>query len=104
VKYADFVFSSSVQTDVNQLLLREAKEDATVFVEAEWQQDAVELYKQGADFVVMAPRLSADQLKHYLESYLTDQEEFEDAREADLKILRSDELFPTTRPDWGRLR
>jgi hypothetical protein len=36
--------------------------------------------------------------------YLTDPEEFEDAREADLEILRSDELFPALRTAWGRLR
>ncbi|WP_331233922.1 cation:proton antiporter [Natronorarus salvus] len=104
VAYADFVFSSSVQTDVNQVLLNEVKEDARVFVEAEWPQEADDLYDRGADFVVMAPQLSADQLGRYLESYLTDPDEFEDARMADIDILRSNELFPTTRPEWGRLR
>ena len=104
VGYADFVFSSSVQTDINQVLLNEVKEDARVFVEAEWPQDAADLYDRGADFVVMAPQLSADQLGRYLESYLTEPKEFDDARRADIEILRSNELFPTTRPEWGRRR
>ena len=60
LKYADFVFSSSVQLDVNQLLLEEVNPDATVFVEAEWADEAVELYENGADFVAITPQLSAE--------------------------------------------
>lgn len=101
VKYADFVFSSSVQTDLNHVLLEEVNEDATVFVEAEWPDDAARLYEQGADFVAIAPQLSATQLTHYLESYLTNPDEFESVLEKDLEILRSSELFPATRLPWG---
>ena len=100
VKYANFVFSSSVQTDINELLLEETKEDATVFVEAEWPRDADRLYDLGADFVALGPQLSADQLHRYLVSYLTDPEHFEEVLEADLEILRSNDLFPGPRPAW----
>ena len=101
VKYADFVFSSSVQTEINHLLLRETKPDATVFVEAEWPDDATDLYNRGADFVVMAPQLSADQLTQYLGAYFEAPETFESVIEADLELLRSSDLFPTSRPSWG---
>lgn len=104
VKYADFVFSSSVQTDVNHLLLEEVNENATMFVEAEWPEDAAELYDRGAGFVIMAPQLSAEQLSRYLESALQDPDEFKSVLEADLEILRSGELFPTDRSEWGGLR
>lgn len=100
VKYADFVFSSSVQSDVNKVILNEVKEGATVFVEADRQQEAADLYERGADFVITAPQFSAERLKRYFESYLTDSEEFETALEADLDVLRSDELFPANRSAW----
>ncbi|AUX07913.1 Kef-type K+ transport system, membrane component [Halalkaliarchaeum desulfuricum] len=100
VKYADFVFSSSVQTDVNELLLEDAGADTTVFVEAEWPQNAIELYDQGADFVAVTPQLSAEQLQQYLVTYLTNPSEFEDTLRADLEILRSEELFPQTCATW----
>jgi Kef-type K+ transport system membrane component KefB len=100
VKYADFVFSSSVQTDVNKVILNEVKEDATVFVEAERREEAADLYERGADFVITAPYLSADRLKRYFEGYLTDSKQFEAAMEADLDVLRSDELFPAIRSTW----
>ncbi len=103
VQYADFVFSSSVQTDINHILLNEVSDDATVFVEAEWSEDATELYERGAAFVIMAPQLSAEQLTLYLEVYLANPEEFESVIEADLEILYSSELFPTTRSVWGEI-
>ena len=101
LKDADFVFSSSVQLDVNQLLLDEVSPDATVFVEAEWADEAVELYDNGADFVAITPQLSAEQLRHYLVAYLSDPAGFEEVLQTDLAILRSNELFPTSRPTLG---
>ena len=103
LKHADFVFSSSVQMDVNRILLAESEADATVFVEAEWPEQAAALYEEGADFVVLAAALSAEQLEEYLVAYLTDAPGFEDALAADLDILRSTELFPAERPTWGEL-
>ena len=102
IGYADFVFSSSVQQDINQLLLDEVNPDATVFVEAEWPDEAIALYDNGADFVVIAPQLSAEQLRYYLVSYLSAPDEFEAVLQADLNILRSSELFPPPRPVSGR--
>ena len=101
VKYADYVISSSVQTEINQLLITEADDDAIVLVEAEWPDDAVGLYDAGADFVALTPQLSAEQLKLYLEAYLQHPDEFEDVLRTDIEILQSDELFPTFRPKWG---
>ena len=101
LKHADFVFSSSVQTDINRLILKDVPADATVFAEAEWPDEAEELYEHGAAFVIMTAELSAEQLKRYLASYLSDPDEFESVLEADLEILRSSDLFPTTRQTWG---
>lgn len=97
IKHAGFVFSSSVQTDINQMFINEAPRDTPVFVEAEWPEEAVFLYDSGADFVVIGPQLSAEQLAHYLEIYLTDRDEFESVLQADLGILQSNELFPTSK-------
>ena len=101
LKDADFVFSSSVQTEINELILEEVSADTTVFVEAEWPEEAGGLYDSGADFVILAAQLSAEQLQRYLESYLTEPETFDSVLAADLEILRSSELFPTTRRVWG---
>ncbi len=98
---ADFVFSSSVQTDINHIILNEVKDDATVFVEAEWPADAAELYEHGAHFVVLAPYFSAEQLKRYLEAYFTNPSAFDTVLADDITILQSSELFPTARQPWG---
>lgn len=100
-KYADFIFSSSIQSDVNELLLKEAHDDAVVFVEAEWPEDAIHLYSLGADYVILTSQLSAEQLKMYLEAYLTESDEFNRLLEADLDIIRSNELFPRQRNIWS---
>lgn len=101
IKYASVIFSSSVQQDINEILVTEANPDATIFAEADWHHDAVELYDAGVDFVILAPYLAAEQLKLYLEVYLNDPEHFETVLDDDLDILRSDELFPTMRTPWG---
>ena len=103
VKYASFIFSSSVQEDINEILTREAKADATIFAEADWHHDAVTLYDAGVDFVILAPYLAAEQLTLYLEAYLNDPDHFDTVLDDDLAILRSDELFPTMRTPWGVL-
>ena len=101
IERADFVFSSSEQRRINEIILEETRAGATVLVEAKTEKDADRLYESGADYVVLAPQLAADQLKRYLEAYLKDTVDFEKIVEADLEILRSDELFPTTRPHWS---
>ncbi len=101
IERADFVFSSSEQRRINEIILEETRAGATVLVEAKTEKDADRLYDSGADYVVLAPQLAADQLKRYLEAYLKDTVDFEKIVEADLEILRSDELFPTTRPHWS---
>lgn len=73
---AAFVLSSSVETDVNRTALRESNEDAIVFVEADSADDATELYRRGAAYVIVSTALTADQLAEALESYLGDPEEF----------------------------
>ncbi len=98
---ADFVFSSSDQREINEMLVEEARDGATVLAEARTEKDAVHLYKRGVDYVVLAPQLAADQLKRYLTAYIKEPVNFEKIVEADLELLRSDALFPTVRPHWS---
>ncbi len=84
---AEFVLSSSVEADVNEALLAAAPSTATVFVEAEWLEDAHRLYEAGADFVVMATHLAGERIAGYLESYFTDRERFERDADADVEAI-----------------
>ncbi|MFC4541398.1 cation:proton antiporter [Halosolutus amylolyticus] len=93
---ADFVLSSTPERDVNEVLLGAVSEETTVFVEAQWADDARELYARGAHYVVMSTQLTAERLAAYLEAYFEDVEAFEAAIETDVARLRRSEPFPET--------
>ncbi|SNR26185.1 cation:proton antiporter [Halorubrum vacuolatum] len=84
LKGADFVLSSSVEREVNEALLAEVADDATVFVEAERIDDARALYERGADYVIMSTHLTAEKLAEYVEAHTTDRHAFEEAIAGDL--------------------
>lgn len=73
---AAFVLSSSVERDINWTAIREADEDALVFVEADSATDAVELYRRGATYVIISTALTTEQLAATVESYLGNPENF----------------------------
>jgi len=73
---AAFLISSSVEVDVNELLIAKSKPDATVLVEAERIEDAVRLYEQGADYVIMSTHLTAEKVSSYLADYFQNREQF----------------------------
>ncbi|SDQ88118.1 cation:proton antiporter [Natronobacterium texcoconense] len=100
VKYADFVFSSSDQMEINEMILRETSEETTVFVEAKTAEEAEKLYDLGAGYVIMAPQLGVAQFMEYLESYVENRSSFDREIAADMELLRSGRLFPdiTDRP------
>ncbi|MCU4751093.1 cation:proton antiporter [Halobacteria archaeon AArc-curdl1] len=87
IKAADFVLSSSVQTEINKAVLREAADDATVFVEARRIDDARELYDEGANSVLMGPHLAAVRLERYLEMYFEDRTKFQHLIEGDKEMI-----------------
>ena len=96
LKRADLVLSSSVEPAINKALLKQAKDDATVFVEAKNKADARELYEHGAHCVIMSTQLAGDRLVDYLEGYLSDKEEFTEAIESGKDLLKGEEAFPDT--------
>ena len=81
---AAFVLSSSVQPKVNQMLLKEANDDATVLVEAERIEDAFDLYERGADYVIVSTILAREMIDEHLRQYLTDHEAFMNVRDRDI--------------------
>jgi len=105
---ASFVLSSSVQTEVNEILLAETNDEAVVFVEAERIADARRLYDSGAAYVILSTYLTAATLCEYLEQYFTDPSAFEAATQADIERIRqrqvatndSSSLFEST-PSTG---
>ena len=88
LKRAKFVLSSTVEVDVNEALLREVREDAIVFVEAERIADAYTLYEKGAAYVIMNTYLAAEKLVTHLRLYFTDRDAFAEAIEADIEQIR----------------
>jgi Kef-type K+ transport system membrane component KefB len=94
LKRADFVLSSSAEPDVNKALLAEVGERTTVFVEAEWAEDARELYGYGAHYVALSPQLTAERLTEYLEGYFEDRETFSRVAETDVRNSRRSEPVP----------
>jgi Kef-type K+ transport system membrane component KefB len=94
IKSAGFVISSSAELDVNSALLREAPDDAIVFVKAREVEDARELYERGAHCVIMSTPLAGDRLSSYLRAYLEDENAFKQIVRADAELLRSPEPLP----------
>ena len=89
LKRASFVLSSSVQVDVNTVLLEEVNDDATVFVEAERIDDARDLYDRGATYVIMSTHLTAEKLEEYLEQYFGDRSSFDSSIGEDIDRLEA---------------
>ncbi|MDQ2049793.1 cation:proton antiporter [Natronolimnohabitans sp. A-GB9] len=97
VKKADFLLSSSVEPVVNEALLRDADEDAMVFVEAKRIEHARALYDSGAHCVIMPPFLAADRLADYLRVYLEEEADtLEEAIDSDVELLETPDPFPDT--------
>ena len=88
LKRAAFVLSSTVQLDVNKALLAEVPEKATVFVEADWIEDARELYKLGAHYVIMSTHLTGERVSEYLGFYVEDPDLFHKYAATDLERIR----------------
>ena len=95
IKTADFVLSSSEQTDVNKAVLREADDDATVFIEAKRIDDARELYDAGATSVLMGTHFASSRLVQYLQAYLEDRTEFQDIIKSDKELIEQKIDYPT---------
>ena len=98
IKRADLLLSSSVQPDVNTVLLEEVSDEATVFVEAEWIEDARTLYDRGAHSVILSPQLAARRISDYLSLYLEDRASFERVVAADRELMSRAEPFPAISP------
>lgn len=96
IKKAAFVISSSVQTDINKMILAETNEDTTVMVEAERIEDARTLYEAGADYVIMGDHLSAERVANLLDLYLEDEDAFTEEIETDLVRIERDARFGST--------
>lgn len=87
LKRASFVLSSSIQPEVNKALLTELPEKTTVFVEANWIDDARTLYELGAHYVIMSTHLAAERFTEYLELYFESPDEFAQLTAIDIEMI-----------------
>ncbi len=88
LKRAKFVLSSTVELYVNEALLAEVSDDAIVFVEARYIEEARRLYDRGADYVVMNTYLSVSKFAEYLSLYFSDREAFDSAIADDISRIQ----------------
>ena len=94
LKQADLVLSASDQLEIGKIILREARSDATVVVEAKTPEGADRLYNKGADYVIESIPLASERLAKYLEALVVDPERFENVIQADATIMQRSILFP----------
>ena len=73
------MLSSTVQQEVNERLLEEVNDDATVVVEGTTVETARQLYDAGAHYVIMSTHLSADRVAEQLRAVLRGERRFSDA-------------------------
>ncbi len=97
---AAFVLSVSVEGDVNRTILREAPDEAIVFLESEWVADSRAYYDLGADYVILSAHLASEHLTDYVEDYLADPDRFADRAERDIDRLRERPAVATL-PEYG---
>jgi len=87
---AAFVLSSTVQREINERLLAEVGEDATVVVEAETTDAARSLYENGADYVVMSTQLTADRIAEQLRDVLRGDARFDELEHRGVTTTETD--------------
>lgn len=93
LKRAAVVLSCSVQWDVNRAILNEIAPDTTAFIEAEWESQAREYYRLGADYVVLSSQLAGDRLVDHIQRYLKDPQVFSEYIDEDITKLRRQHSF-----------
>ncbi|WP_226042569.1 cation:proton antiporter [Natrinema sp. DC36] len=88
LKRAAFVLSSTVEPDINRILLEEIGDDTVVFAEAESTEDAADLYDRGAHYVILSTALTSEKLTDHLRLYFNESEEFWAVVDSDIGHLR----------------
>ncbi len=86
---ASVVVSSSVQSDINEIAIRDSAADALVIVESDDVDAAVDLYEAGAHYVTIPTILAGVQIRNYLVRYIEDHSGFKKVMEEDIERLRS---------------
>lgn len=86
---ASIVMSSSVQSDINRIAIRESAEDALVIVESDGIDAAVDLYEAGAHYVTIPTVLAGIRIREYLTRHIQDRHSFQRTAEEDIERLRS---------------
>lgn len=87
IKDAAFVISVSRDENVNHQILRDARRETPVFLEAESFKDAAELYDRGAEYVMVENILTGDKMADYIELYIEDPEVFKEEVQNDLETI-----------------
>lgn len=84
---AQLVISVSADHNVNLQILEDLA-DATVFLKAKSDEEALELYELGAHYVIRENILTAEKLSNYIKLYLEDKDSFEREVEAEKEKIR----------------
>ena len=103
LKRAAVVLSSSVQSEINQIAIREANDDAIVIVEAGTVDQALDRYEEGAHYVTIPTVLTGLKIRAYLEEYFTDREGFFETVREDVKRLQAANESGSYLTDGGKV-
>ena len=88
---AEFIISFSNQKQINNILLKDRKDETIVFVRANDFEDASEFYDLGADYVMLENILTGNRIAEYLEIYLEDKQLFNKEIKSDNTRLKGEE-------------
>ncbi|MFC1696983.1 cation:proton antiporter [Nanoarchaeota archaeon] len=91
LKKAELIVSTAPDLVENKLLIkltREVNKKARIFVTANQLEDAMELYKYGADYVILPHFLGGERVATIIEDFPKDKRAFNDIKKDYIKILK----------------
>lgn len=77
IKKADLIISTVSDKNLSHQIISDSMQDSAVFLEADSQEIAAELYERGADYVVMENDITGEEIANLIEIFIRDRKMFE---------------------------
>ncbi len=90
LKDAEIIISTIPNHEDNLLLIREVKKsnpETMVFISERQVSNAIELYNEGADYVIIPDIVGGERISEYMEQYMTDIKSIEETRRKHIEKL-----------------
>lgn len=105
-KNAKLIISTIPDIDENKQLIEKCVEnnpDTDIFVTANTVEDALELYDDGADYVILPKLISSEKIAHYLKQIFTSKRNIDDLKRSEITYLgkkEEEEIVDKYQPDY----